>query len=313
VIPTSNETLNNLRQAIAAVVTQQDAVQTNTSKATKSGDGKKKLKRSQVKKNDDSDEDEDLFTTIQDDPPTKPTTSKSEQKISKPMTSNPPTTNFVEDLMKKKMTKGELELINGYMQVGKEKGMDDENLKRFRNEIMTISGNDSIFRDALQRLQPGIWLDDTLVNFYLNQCLSKRDTSSYLFYKTNFWNSLMNVDTISMVHQYEFDKVRWWNKGQNIFDMKKVFIPINVGNSHWVLVVIDIEKKKIQHYDSMESTSSKGATKRLENILRYTNDLYKNEYGVNMINDWVLDDVDNIPRQSNGELVEIEELLFTLP
>jgi Ulp1 family protease len=66
----------------------------------------------------------------------------------------------------------------------------------------------------------------------------------------------MNVDEFWNVGEYKFKKVKWW-KRNNLFEMKKkIFIPINVSNYHWVLVVIDIEKKKIQHYDSIQRSET---------------------------------------------------------
>ena len=133
--------------------------------------------------------------------------------------------------------------------------MDDGDKKKFLREKMTNSGNDSIIRDDLRKLLPGSEVDDSIINFYFNQCLSNRD-KSYLFYSTHFWTNLMNVDEFWNVGEYKFKKVKWW-KRNNLFEMKKkIFIPINETHYHWVLVVIDIEKKKIQHYDSIQRSET---------------------------------------------------------
>ena len=34
----------------------------------------------------------------------------------------------------------------------------------------------------------------------------------------------------------------------NIFEMNKVFVPINISNSHWTLAVIFLIEKKIKVY-----------------------------------------------------------------
>ena len=329
VTPTSNQQLNLLRQQIDAVVTQKHAVQPKTgSKAIKSGDGKKKLRRKRLTNNDDSDDDDDMFSTIKVDPKTP---SKSEQKISKSATSksttsNPPTSNFVDDLMKKRMTKVEKQLVNDYMQVGKENGMVDGERIKFMGEIMTTSGNDSIIRKDLRNLRPEQWLNDAIINFYLSHCLRLRN-KSFLLLNTFFYSKkLMNEHDLGKERgKYDFENVRWWKHigiPVNIFDMKKTFIPINQDNLHWVLVVIDNEKKKIQHYNSMrrideeetsEFTKSDRHVTEVENILKYMNDVHLAKYNVNMNSDWAVEYVVNHPRQKNGELDEIEELLFTLP
>lgn len=46
----------------------------------------------------------------------------------------------------------------------------------------------------------------------------------------------------------DYDRVRGWTKSSrlpagksSLFDLRKLFIPINQGNVHWVLVVVDME------------------------------------------------------------------------
>ena len=44
----------------------------------------------------------------------------------------------------------------------------------------------------------------------------------------------------------DYERVKGWTKasrlpaGKSVFDMQKLFIPINQGNVHWVLVVVDM-------------------------------------------------------------------------
>jgi Ulp1 family protease len=49
--------------------------------------------------------------------------------------------------------------------------------------------------------------------------------------------------------KYTFKNVARWTKKVDIFRQKKVFIPINLVKSHWVLVVIDLTMKTIFFYD----------------------------------------------------------------
>jgi Ulp1 protease family, C-terminal catalytic domain len=327
VTPTSNQQLNKLRQQIDAAVTQKHAVPPKTgSKATKIGDGTKRLKRKPLTNNDDTDDsDDDLIPSINVDPTT-PTPATSNPMT---MTSNPPSSKFVADLMKKITTKKERQLVNDCIQEGKETDMDDVEKNKFLNEIMTSIigiGDNSIIRKDLRTLRPGQWLNDAIINFYLSNCLRLRN-KSFLYLNTFFFMTLMNEHNLGKKAKgkYDFDNVRHWKlKGIpiNIFEKKKTFIPINQENYHWVLVVIDNEKKKIQHYNSMrptvkeetsEITQSERHGNEVTNILRYMNQLHLEKYEVNMNHEWEVEHVVNHPRQINGELVEIEELLFTLP
>ena len=49
--------------------------------------------------------------------------------------------------------------------------------------------------------------------------------------------------------KYTYDNVKRWTK-QNVFNFDKIFIPININNCHWVLIIIFIKDKKIMYYDS---------------------------------------------------------------
>ena len=61
--------------------------------------------------------------------------------------------------------------------------------------------------------------------------------------------------------RYNYNKSRKWSKkvfGGSIFELKRLFIPINLGQMHWALVVIHFRNKLIQYYDSMrEDTKTK--------------------------------------------------------
>ena len=42
-----------------------------------------------------------------------------------------------------------------------------------------------------------------------------------------------------------------WSKKFDTFAMRRIYIPINVQNSHWTISIIFIVEKNIRYYDSM--------------------------------------------------------------
>ena len=44
---------------------------------------------------------------------------------------------------------------------------------------------------------------------------------------------------------------KWWSKNLDIFEMDKIFFPINIDNMHWTLAVVYPQKKRIEYFDSM--------------------------------------------------------------
>jgi sentrin-specific protease 1 len=109
----------------------------------------------------------------------------------------------------------------------------------------------------LSCLLPGVWLNDEVVNSYFDM-IKKRSTQlvrvwnrdhptlhkkKSLFLNTFFIAKLLEGGT------YDYSLVRRWTKECNIFDLDKIFVPINRDNSHWALVVVFMMIKEIHYYD----------------------------------------------------------------
>eukprot|EP00605_Chrysophyceae_sp_TOSAG23-4_P000671 GSChrysophyteH1.ASY1.ANO1.753.1 assembled CDS len=168
------------------------------------------------------------------------------------------------------------------------------------------------FRVGLTRrdfhsLHPGAWLNDEIINFYM-QMLKERDDAlckqmnannvmrkASHFFSSLFLNRLLNIGGSG---KYEYNGVKRWTKKIDIFDMKRVFIPINIQNSHWTLLVVFIEERTIQFFDSMNGAG----THYLETIRRWLVDELQAKKGVQMNpNEWKLvSRQKNVPQQGNG-------------
>ena len=46
-------------------------------------------------------------------------------------------------------------------------------------------------------------------------------------------------------------------RGVDIFSYESIFIPLNIGNCHWTLIVIKLDLKEIHYYDSMNGKGEK--------------------------------------------------------
>jgi hypothetical protein len=87
--------------------------------------------------------------------------------------------------------------------------------------------------------------------------------------------------------------------GKEIFNLDKIFIPINQASSHWVCTVIYVQEKRIQFYDSM---GGDGKT-YLDTIFRYLKDEHENKKGFPLPDQdqWrLVRCTSNTPRQLNG-------------
>lgn len=116
------------------------------------------------------------------------------------------------------------------------------------------------------------------------------------FFNSFFFFKLFDMDT----KKYTYDNVKRWSKSFNIFEQEMVFIPINIGNAHWVLIVIFIILEKIEYYDS---TGGGGcATIYLNIILKYLEDEAKDKKTSSSFvkRNWNLVHRSDIPQQNNG-------------
>ncbi|KAL8812806.1 MAG: hypothetical protein Q9223_007200 [Gallowayella weberi] len=111
--------------------------------------------------------------------------------------------------------------------------------------------------------QPGVdpamgWLNDTIITAYLQAVVDyaqkSRDVRRGDLPKVH----AMNTFFYENLAQRGYDSVkRWATKakfgGKNLLKMEKIFIPINKGGNHWVLVHVNPQAKKIEYFDSFHN------------------------------------------------------------
>lgn len=137
------------------------------------------------------------------------------------------------------------------------------------SEVLVQKFNVDITRRHLQCLLPLQWLNDEVINFWF-EMLSERDTAlvkrEVLPMRSHFFNSFFFTKVSE--GGYNFVNVRRWTRKIDIFAMDKIFVPVNVSNTHWCLAVIFMTEKRIQYFDSMNGPGQRC----LEVLLRYLHD-----------------------------------------
>ncbi|KAL7490585.1 hypothetical protein ACHAWT_000151, partial [Skeletonema menzelii] len=165
-------------------------------------------------------------------------------------------------------------------------------------EVLTSSddGADQMKREAMETLQSGEWLNDEVVNYFLKNCLRKRDQkmhdNSTNQKRSHFFNSFFvqklfdeKNGNANLKGTYNYRNVKnWYRKvpGRNIFGMERVFFPINVRSNHWTLIVVFMEEKRIQYYDSYYSMDKGEGDKYLKGILEYLKDEHERQFKSDM-------------------------------
>ena len=164
----------------------------------------------------------------------------------------------------------------------------------------------------LERLAPGVWLNDEIINLYM-RLLQERDTRIHQrkdaaqFPKCHFFNTFFLSKLYKDSGTYEYNGVRRWTvparlkaTGQSrssILEVDKVIVPVNQGNCHWTLAVIDLKNKRFEYFDSMGGKDDEC----LEFLARYLRDEFQNKRAEDRqdVLDWPRSYPENIPQQRN--------------
>jgi sentrin-specific protease 1 len=162
-------------------------------------------------------------------------------------------------------------------------------------------------------LEPGEWLNDEIINFFFsmlmtrdelvcgNSNLKRRSCFFHSFFLTRLLDEWNNDPDLA--GKYDYHNVRAWSgdvPGKDLFQLDKIFYPINVGDMHWVCAVVFMQKKKIQMFDSMHS-SGLGL---ISHVFNYLKDEHMTKHGCPLpdAHEWrLVENERSTPSQKNGE------------
>jgi len=107
--------------------------------------------------------------------------------------------------------------------------------------------------DDFELLLPYKWLNDEVINGMstLMQWRNERTVATnpsaptHYFFSTYFYTKLWHMN------EYSYSIVQRWTKDFDVLNYDKIFFPINVANSHWILAVLDKSAGTISVYDSL--------------------------------------------------------------
>uniref|UniRef100_A0AC35FKK6 Ubiquitin-like protease family profile domain-containing protein n=1 Tax=Panagrolaimus sp. PS1159 TaxID=55785 RepID=A0AC35FKK6_9BILA len=119
--------------------------------------------------------------------------------------------------------------------------------KRNRDEddIFVYTPEVEIKRKDLKTLSGLAWLNDEVINFYLDLVVkrSKKDGSLPKVYAflTFFYSTLI---------QKGYGSVKGWTRNVDVFDYDIWIVPVHL-TGHWCMAIVDVQNQQIEYYDSM--------------------------------------------------------------
>ncbi|KAI1723736.1 sentrin-specific protease [Ditylenchus destructor] len=159
------------------------------------------------------------------------------------------------------------------------------------NEVFTKGFDVDILRKDLLSLRGLEWLNDEVVNFYMN-LICERSRENDDLPKTYAFNTFFYPNLSSK----GYNSVRRWTRKIDIFSFELLIIPVHL-TAHWCLAVVDLKEKCITYYDSMLG-SDQGCLNLIKDYLKLEHkDKKHEEYDTS---DWKTVCRKDIPRQLNG-------------
>ncbi|XP_063607568.1 sentrin-specific protease 1-like isoform X2 [Penaeus indicus] len=171
-----------------------------------------------------------------------------------------------------------------------EEVIDDALRGRPPGEVLVEKFSIQITRKDIATLCGLNWLNDEVINFYMNLLVERGKNDNYpsvYAFNTFFYPKLVKTG---------YSTVRRWTKKVDVFSMDLLLVPVHLG-MHWCLATMDLRSKSIRYYDSMLGDNERC----LEALKRYLEseheDKKKAKYDTG---DWTLENMKDIPQQMNG-------------
>ncbi|XP_074113025.1 uncharacterized protein LOC141536419 [Cotesia typhae] len=134
------------------------------------------------------------------------------------------------------------------------------------------------------------WLNDEVINFYMNLLIARGGTDKYP--PVHAMNTFFYPKLLSGGHA----SLKRWTRKIDIFAKDIVVVPIHLG-VHWCMSIIDFREKSIRYYDSMGGENPKCLYALKRYIEDESLDKKKQKYDAS---DWTLESMKDIPQQMNG-------------
>ncbi|CCE90989.1 SUMO protease ULP1 TDEL_0C01000 [Torulaspora delbrueckii] len=170
-------------------------------------------------------------------------------------------------------------------------GQDESNkvkktLRRSDNGILSNRDNFEVTVRDFKTLTPRRWLNDTVIEFFMKQI--EKNSKGIVAFNSFFYTTLS---------ERGYQGVRRWMKRKKaqINDLEKIFVPVNLNQSHWALGMIDISRKRIVYVDSLSNGPNAMSFAILNDLQNYVIEESKNT----MDADFELENL-RCPQQPNG-------------
>lgn len=159
------------------------------------------------------------------------------------------------------------------------------------DEVLAEGFGLRITRKDIHTLAGLNWLNDEVINFYMNLLIA-RGSASNKYPKVHAMNTFFYPKLLLGGQS----SLRRWTRKVDIFAQDLIVVPVHL-DIHWCMSIIDFRDKSIVYYDSMGGSNSKCLAALKQYLQDESKDKKKQAYDMS---DWTFQSAKNIPQQMNG-------------
>lgn len=120
--------------------------------------------------------------------------------------------------------------------------------------VIHTPSNIEITKEKLQCLRPRGWLNDEVINLYIELLKEREKREPNRFLKCHFFNTFFYKKLTCGIAGYDYQSVRRWTTfkrlGYGLVECEKIFVPVH-RNAHWCLALINMKDKTLQYLESL--------------------------------------------------------------
>ncbi|KAL5198100.1 hypothetical protein ABZP36_001612 [Zizania latifolia] len=165
--------------------------------------------------------------------------------------------------------------------------------------VMHVPSNIEITKEKFWCLRTRGWLNDEVINLYLELLKERAEREPQRFLKCHFFNTFFYKKLACGKIGYDYQSVRRWttlNKlGYGLVECEKIFVPIH-RDIHWCLTIINMKDRTFQYLDPLGGMDH--AVLRI--LARYIMDELKDKSNLQIDTSSWLEMSDSFPLQQNG-------------
>ncbi|EGT58189.1 hypothetical protein CAEBREN_15613 [Caenorhabditis brenneri] len=159
------------------------------------------------------------------------------------------------------------------------------------NEKFVEAFSIEIYRKDLLTLSGLHWLNDNIINYYL-QLICDRSVQNREYPKTYAFNTFFYTNII----EKGYTSVKRWTKKVDLFSYEIILVPVHLG-MHWCMAVIDMVAQKIEFYDSLYDDNTDVLPALKMYIAEESLDKKQVQFD---FTGWKIYQMEDGPRQTNG-------------